>query len=1598
MSSLWPDLGTPASVLASSLTCASNSLSDSLARTHQLEISINADQLKRFESVAEQINKNGVKANVDLDIPFLTNVIGGIFKGEAMGTFVDTIAKYNLDILVGFASGVAYLVSGKGVYAVVATFSFGASFLARAPPTFTTTWKEGGDLPEAQLGDESIKDAFEYLFQFLLSKLGIFGSKPKIMGTLYSLILNWGRIKENLPQFLEDITRFVEKAFSLIYEKILGKPWQVVRELGIPAVDDWRTKCTKTLNDLTSRKVEPSSAVFDTFVRYTMEGRLIQLSNPVYRSNRSVARLVDEVQRSVAKAFTTLSQYSFHYNAPRMEPLSITLAGNPGVGKTKLVPILISSILPYVLAESQLEDFRHRRNDFVYSRQNEQSFWDGYCAQFVTVFDDFGQQKDDMKADNEFMDLIRCGNMFPNILHMADLGQKGNTVFSSKILIMTTNMERVVLKSIEDPRAVERRLGFCFEQTIRAGYCLCLEKRDTCNCLPKDRVLNPVHTLGSFDTDVFEFHQFKYVKGSKVYSYDIIRESVFTFDELCSFLIDQFHRKAEHFDDYKDQVDVITEKHVVESLSRHANWKRNEKWASLNSPLSPPITDDEFADAQSAEVQMEPLEETQLWHDSLEYIADNDAPPEDNKEWFKNLLGNSPVVPLHAPLLKKFGVSCPATFGVGEQERLNTEVALLLRELGVNDVKCLLDLSPEVILAVDARLRVKSRLVVAMLPVVDVESSKLMKLLDSLVEALGSTWESTRLGRVISDTKVLIGKLPVTRIIAGLGATLGFISMIKSVLSIFRILDPTSQSFTKAERRVHKQSKPRFSPRNVDRDYTGHDYGSGAAAQFSSEHTTTLAENATAKNMYAFCFGESKQSSGFVLFIRTNYAIMPLHYLHEIYSLIQDVDLDYGDASKVTLRGRAKTYVVTFGDILQGATTTDFLDQRDLVLVRLPSLPEHKDIVKNFIDESKLGLFKKSRGFSAGVMSLNRAKAVRATYYASTVVEHPSGTYCIQDLFKYATYAKRGDCGTILYSDEPNMMAGSILAMHVAGYDGTTGFSSILTSNAIEHAIKASLKLPVAQAGLPEGQECLHILAPRIPAGTNFCFLSKNDRAIAQPVATRIVRSKFFEGWGAKLTAPARLVPFSDGNVWIDPMFKTLAKYSVYKAPPELIVLNLAWRNLAAHLLEVSGPLGSTEILGYYESAAGIDGDPFIKGIPRNTSAGFPLGYAHNADGKKHIWGSSEMYDFTTPLSVALERQFYEALEHASNEERPVYYFVDFLKDERRPLLKVADGSTRLISGAPVLFQLVFRSLFMRPISWFMRNRVTNSMAPGINPFSAEWHNLALHLRSRSEGRNVLAGDFGNFDGSQVKDFHYAIRKLIDTICDDEYGIHRTTVWEDIVSSIHLNGDVIYLWNSKLASGTPGTTTINTLYSVLLFLYAWIKLHPRGSHAINDFWYEVYICTFGDDHILDVSDEAKVFFNGESITKVFTQLGLKYTDTKKEGPPVFGRLEDQTFLKRGFRFEPVLKRYVAPLELAVILETPYWVDQALRTDIEHHVNLIQDALDELSLHGKDTFKRWSVKLIGAMRDPQKAGIDRLPIRTDWLDCLLFITGKQVVYE
>jgi hypothetical protein len=327
-------------------------------------------------------------------------------------------------------------------------------------------------------------------------------------------------------------------------------------------------------------------------------------------------------------------------------------------------------------------------------------------------------------------------------------------------------------------------------------------------------------------------------------------------------------------------------------------------------------------------------------------------------------------------------------------------------------------------------------------------------------------------------------------------------------------------------------------------------------------------------------------------------------------------------------------------------------------------------------------------------------------------------------------------------------------------------------------------------------------------------------------------------------------------------------------------------------------------------------------------------------------------------------------VDSAKRGERLAHIFVDFLKDETRPHAKVDAGATRVISGAPLDYVIAFRMYFGAFMASMFRHHTVSGMCPGINPYS-EWWLLATKLSEH--GSKCFDGDFKRFDSSEQPYLHFAILDFVNRWYNDgeENAKVRSILWLDLVHSRHLGGSgrdqsYVYQWNKSLPSGHPFTTPVNSLYSLITLTACYCK----ATSDYTNMWNHVYIATFGDDNIVNVSDEVSEVFNQVTVARdMHEQFGLTYTaGTKDAELHPYSTLEECTFLKRRFVKDKLgAGGWVAPLDPASFLFVAYYYknNKNLANEMKHN---LENMLGELCLHSIEMWEEYFPLVQAALQE------------------------------
>ena len=251
-------------------------------------------------------------------------------------------------------------------------------------------------------------------------------------------------------------------------------------------------------------------------------------------------------------------------------------------------------------------------------------------------------------------------------------------------------------------------------------------------------------------------------------------------------------------------------------------------------------------------------------------------------------------------------------------------------------------------------------------------------------------------------------------------------------------------------------------------------------------------------------------------------------------------------------------------------------------------------------------------------------------------------------------------------------------------------------------------------------------------------------------------------------------------------------------------------------------------------------------------------------------------------------------------------------------------------------------------------------------------------------GNKVIVGDFSTFDGSLNVCIMEKFADLANEFYDDgpENALIRHVLLMDVYNSVHICNDSVYMMTHSQPSGNPATTPLNCFINSmgLRMCFAICARKAKIRMLMKDFSKHVSLVSYGDDNVINFSDEVSEWFNMETIADAFLTLGLTYTDELKGVGgvvPKWRTIEDVQYLKRKFRYDSKRKIWEAPLCMDTILKMPNWCRGGL--DIQEGTKLnCENAIMQLSMHEESVFNKWS-KIID--RAYANATGDHLDIQT-----------------
>lgn len=1230
-------------------------------------------------------------------------------------------------------------------------------------------------------------------------------------------------------------------------------------------------------------------------------------------------------------------------DAFRQMPVFTLLGGGSGVGKTSVLKALAAVSMLLAGEVKAVEAIQHMW------QKGTTEYYNGYIQQKVLVLDDCFQLKTTAScSDIEAMTVIRGVGNFAFPLNYADVESKGRFYFNSPLIIGTTNVANIhdqVTNIISCPKAVTRRIKYggwiyvdpSFQnesgeldyKKVSAEHVRRLNAlgegcnvEDVARCIPWEAWKYVPHDFNGVEPTVD--------KGGEYGLYELVTDMAAELKSRKAL----HHQEVETYTEWLQKLEsVLPQSGLTESFMEESSFVRSYALGPTG-----PVIDDTFYDQH--EIQAEDADPTGSVDFSFDRASDFPNDPIGTRVRMRDI-----KVLDEFPGLK-----------MDHEEFENTRK---FRLSWVQDclgwVRKMLSKIPEYFFTATG-----------------------------MASSYGVTPSADLACDVLSAFFVSAGVLAVVALSVSFLVKLacGISSAIWSVISGFfgKIAPESNIKSEPAKKKVTIDGIPRFAEQQL-----GNPPEDVMADKFYNNTFKLLVVHPDGPEHYG--------SVGQILFVDGDIAVMPDHFDHELAKALGDDE--WGDDmilqsclsdrfdvtipiksflgfQRANIKGVDVCYVkFDWATLKTNASITHlFLNETQLSqAVRSRDIPVRLDIARYY--------YRKTGGAYGG----GETRLVRTVMNCPTIeiangvpITSADGSVLrFNSLLKYEAPTVAGDCGAPLTIAEPRFWGGkAILGIHVAGRAGSLarqGFATIITQENViwarkllnGYADKFSEDLASRSANMTFSQSGRDALQKAGLVGGSVEYLGTLPQAIHMSSKSKIKKSAFFgtydDAVGICPQAPAVMSAINIDGKRVEPMGKAIEAYQsplLYKPLDDIdAIVELAtkphWRATRN---------SCRDLLSFSEALCGREGLK-LKPVARKTSPGYP--YSLDGDlGKMGILGSGEEFDLTTEKCLKLRERVEYVVESAKQGVRLSHIYSDFLKDELRPLAKVSAAATRAISGAPLDYVVAVRMYFGTFLAAMFVHHTVSGMAPGINHYT-EWHVLAESL-SKFGGDRVFGGDFSRFDASEQPYIHMEILKYINRwyafnnsswcVLDDKV---RSILWLDLIHSRHLTGfggrlEHVVQWNKSLPSGHPLTTPVNSLYSLITLTACYVRSTVPRDY--RDMWQKAYLCTFGDDNVVGVSEAVSEVFNQVTVAEKMNELfGLSYTSDKKgEALVAYESIEKVTFLKRTFVPECIgSSSWTAPLNRDSFLFVPYWYKNSRSEREDLRVNL-ENSLGEMCLH------------------------------------------------
>jgi hypothetical protein len=423
-------------------------------------------------------------------------------------------------------------------------------------------------------------------------------------------------------------------------------------------------------------------------------------------------------------------------------------------------------------------------------------------------------------------------------------------------------------------------------------------------------------------------------------------------------------------------------------------------------------------------------------------------------------------------------------------------------------------------------------------------------------------------------------------------------------------------------------------------------------------------------------------------------------------------------------------------------------------------------------------------------------------------------------------------------------------------------------------------------------------------------------------------------------------------GVWVDPFTVNLAGHS--NVPGNEVI----WKEALEDFL-----FGHEQLLGYEDVRVLTDREVIfgIPGLVNPLNLKTSMGPPFHVRKKEHVTVNHVTGEFMMSPEMRESIEVIRATLSVGSVYVPTC--VHSLKDEAVSVDKNEMKKIRVFNTMSAAYNFLLKKYTAMLCVFIRRNWKFFETAIGKNVNSMDLEQMVYYLQEVNESLDrVEDGDWGWYDLTKSSVLKLHGRRALETV------LSRTPLTHDDqeFASLLLAGSIYTIRNIKndlvlCAHGEPsgGNMTIdnNDVDNSMTFRYAFHARRRALGLPFVRFRDMVRLLLMGDDNLYAKTTGCE-WFSGRVVAHYAKEIGMFYTAADKSfelGDPK--KLEECTFMKRGFRFE--LGRWRAPIILKSIVKMLVCARRGELSVTDHAAVLITNASSELFFHGEIVFNNWT---------------------------------------